>query len=912
MNGWRPLPVEVRLVLMLWLDRRAREFVIGDLEELWNERARTRGWLWRQAVALVWAHHRGPGSDSRAPSRVVSRSRDGHFTAVKPRLPSVSLVDVRQALRGIVSRPGLSMTLVGTLGGGIALATVMFSVLNAILLVPLPYGDADGLVAVWEHHVARSDPYEELSPANYLDLRDRTRALTGIAGISDGSVNLTGISDPERIDGQLVTWNYFQVLGVTPALGRGFAPADERVGAPPTAVLSARLWMRRFQSDPTIIGRSVRLDDRSTMVIGVMPLQFVPPGSQADLWLPMRFDEGMRNNRTGHFVSAVGRLRPGITVEGARADLDSVFIALEREARGSESNLRSTVVPLRDQLAGTYKSTLTLLFGAVCFVLLMACANAANLLLARAAVRRREMAIRLAIGADRSRLRGLVLTESLLVAGAAGSLGLVASLWGISLVNRVLPSSLTVFAGSGTGWALTGDAVAVALDWRVLAFATVATLTTGLLFGSIPAHQTSDVSAHDVLRQIRTVGGVRARTRKVLVISQLAIAVVLLVAAGLLLRSVLNLQRTDPGFDAQHVVTLRTVLSPLAYANTHDRRRFYDAVVERVKRLPGVEATGFTTFLPLTFEGLGGGVAIESRPVADTPFPVSARFRLVTHDYLQALRVPLVAGRLLADADAAESTKVAVVNEALARAVWKDDFTRALGQRVMMFGSPTGTPDRWLTVVGIVGSVRQSRLDAPAPLEVYALQAQGSPFVFAEPRDLAVRVSPSFDPVALAPTLRAIIHEIDSQQPVTDVRLLADIVRQGSAGRRAYLWIIGGFAMLTLALGAFGLASVMSYLISARRQELTVRLAVGALPRQIMALVMTECAVLVGTGLALGVGGALLAARAMRAWLYETAPTDPVTLVVVPVAFALVCFAGCFQPVWRATKLEPGAALRVE
>jgi predicted permease len=570
------------------------------------------------------------------------------------------------------------------------------------------------------------------------------------------------------------------------------------------------------------------------------------------------------------------------------------------------------VVPLRDQLSGTYKPTLTLLFAAVCFVLLMACANAANLLLARASVRRREMAIRLAIGADQGRLRGLVLTESLLVAGAAGCIGLLASVWGVALVNRLLPSSLTAFAGSGTGWAMTGDAVAVAVDWRVLAFATLITVMTGVLFGSFPARQASDVSAHDVLRQVRTTGGVHARTRKLLVVSQLAIAVVLLVAAGLLLRSVVNLQRTDPGFDPQQVVTLRTVLSPQAYDSPQERGRFYDAVVERVNRLPGVEAAGFVTFLPLTFEGLGGGVAIESRPVPGTVFPVSARFRMVTHRYLEALRVPLRAGRLFADADAADSTKVAVVNEALARAVWKDDFTRAIGQRVMMFGSPTASSDRWLTVVGIVGSVRQSRLDAPPPLEVYALQAQGSPFVFAEPRDLAVRVLPALDPLALAPQLRGIVQDVDPEQPVTDVRLLVDIVRQGSADRRAYLWIIGGFAILTLALGAFGLASVMSYLVSARRQELTVRLALGALPRQIMTLVMGECAGLVGIGLALGVFGAVLSARAMRAWLYETAPVDPVTLIVVPVVFALVCFAACAHPVWRATKLDPGATLRVE
>jgi putative ABC transport system permease protein len=626
----------------------------------------------------------------------------------------------------------------------------------------------------------------------------------------------------------------------------------------------------------------------------------------------MRFDERLRANRSGHFVSAVARLAAGVTSDAARADLDRVLIGLEQELPGAERNVRTTVVPLRQQLSATYRPTLALLFGAVSVVLLMACANAANLLLARASVRRREMAIRMAIGADRGRLRGLVLTESLLVAAAAGALGLLVSVWGVALVNRLLPASLEAFAGIGTGWAFSGSALAVTVDWRVLAFATVTTLATGLLFGSIPAHQASDVSAHDVLRQVRTTSGVRARTRKLLVVSQLAIAVVLLVAAGLLLRSVARLQATDPGFDPLGVVTLRTVLSPLAYADAPARRGFYDAVVDRVKRLPGVESAGFVTFLPLTFDGLGGGVAIESQPVPDSLFPVSARYRMVTHEYLQAVRVPLRAGRTFADTDTAASTKVAVVNEALARALWKDDFTRALGQRVMMFGSPTATPERWLTVVGIVGSVRQARLDTAPPLEVYALQSQGSPFVFAEPRDLAVRVSPSIEPLALAPTLRQIVREIDPEQPVTDVRLLSDVVHQGSADRRTYLWIIGSFAVLTLTLGAFGLASVMSYVISARRQELTLRLALGALPRQVMALVMRECVLLVGGGIGIGLFGAVLGARVMRAWLYETAPTDPLTFTIAALTFAFVCLAGCALPVWRATQLDPGTALRVE
>jgi predicted permease len=905
----------VRWVLHVCLARKDREALLGDLEENWDRRV---AWLWGQALALIWSHgrlrHHGRQwmrSLVRKVPRLVSPARE----AVSM---TISIVDLRHACRGLASRAGLTLSLIASLGGGIALATVMFGVLSALLLAPLPYSEPARLVAVWEHHVDRRDAYEELSPPNYLDLRERNRTLEGIAAIGDGSVNLTGTGEAERLRGETVTWNFLRLLGTSPVLGRGFEAADEQVGSPPTALISARLWARRFQSDPSIVGRSVRLDDRATTIVGVMGPDFVSPGGEADIWLPMQFDAGARSNRSGHFLRIVARLRAGTTAEAASDDLDRIFVDLERDA-GGERNLRVTVVSLREQLSGAYRTTVSLLFGAVAFVLLMACANAANLLLARASVRQREMAIRVALGADRGRLRGLLMTESLLVAAGAGCVGLLLSVWGVAVVNRVLPQSLELAAARGTGWAFAGEAVVVTLDWRVLVFALATTFATGLLFGLLPARQASNVSASDLLRQARTLGGVRARTRKLLVVAQLATAMILLVATGLLLRSVIRLNALDPGFDPRNVVTLRTVLSPQAYPTPQARQQFYDAVVRRVRALPGVESAGFVTFLPLTFDGLGGGVAIESRPVPESTYPVSARFRMVTHDYLRALRIPVLAGRTFTESDTAQSPKVALVSEAFARALWRDDVTRALGQRVMMFGSPTSTPERWLTVVGIVASVRQSRLDTAPPLEVYALQSQGSPFAFAEPRDLAVRLSapaarsvPATSALALGPALRATIREVDPEQPVTDVRTLSDIVRHGTVDRRSYLAVIGMFAALTLAMGVFGLASVLSYVITARRPEIGLRLALGALPQQVVALVAREFAALVVAGLAIGLAGALLGARAMRAWLFETEPTDLLTLTLVPLAVVICCVVCSAVPLWRATRFDPSAALRAE
>jgi putative ABC transport system permease protein len=916
------LPRSVLILARLCLRAPDREPLLGDLEETWstgrNDAGRHlpadgrkttsdvafgpgRRRLWGDFIGLVWTHGRVVG-DLR---RLVLGLIDGD-----PAM-SLSSTDVRYACRAVARRPALALSLVLTMAGGIALNTVMFSVLSTVLLAPLPYGDPDALVAVWEHHLDRGDDQDELSPANYLDLRARTQTLVGLAAFGGATVNLTGLGQPERLRAQLVTANAWDVLRVQPALGRGFDADAETVGSAPVAIISHRLWVRRFERDPSIVGRTIRLDDRATTIVGVMGPRFVSPGANAEVWLPMTFTDNDRTNRGGHYLAAVGRLAPGASDRAARADLDRILVALEREMSGGERNLRATVNPLHGQLSGPYRRTLILLSGAVAFVLLMACANAANLLIAWAATRRREMAIRLALGASRGRLRGQVLIESLLMAAAAGSLGLGASAWGIAVINRVLPSSARRFAGPDTMLTMSGDAMTIGLDWRVLAFALAATIVTGLLFGTMPARHAAEVSPQDVLRETRTTGGIRARTRKLLVVGQLAVALILLSGGGLLLRSLGRLQAVDPGFDADRVLTLRTVLSSRSYDAPGARRRFYDAVHERVSRLPGVEAAGFVTFLPLTFEGLRGGVAVESRPDLRADPTFGATFRTVTHDYLDAVGVPLLAGRRFSASDTGEQARVVLVNEILARKAWGDDLSKAIGQHVGIFGWRDG-PGRWLTVAGVVGAVRQGRLDVAPSLEMYGLQAQGTPFPFAEPRDLAVRVAAGRDPLALASSIVEIVRAVDPEQPVTDVRPLSDIVREGSADRRLYLWLIGAFAVAALGLAAFGLSSVMSYLVAARRHELGLRLALGATSRQVMALVGRECLTLVIIGLLLGGAGALVASRAMRAWLYEIDPADPLTLASVPIVFACCCLVGCAIPVWRSTRIDPITALRGE
>lgn len=882
------LPRAVRAVLHVCLPARDREHLLGDLEEL--------GASWPDVISLVLTHGRVIGALRRL---VLS------LTIGDPLM--LSSTDVRYACRAIAHRPALVAAIVLTLGGGIALNTVMFGILRAVLLTPLAYGRPDALVAVWENHPGR-DEQEELSPANYLDLRERAGTLEGLAAFMPGSVSLTGLGEPEQLRAHVVTTNAWEVLDVRPALGRPFH-ADEGVdGAAPVVVLSHELWVRRFGSDPSIVGRAVRLDDRATTVVGVMGPRFVSPGFDADVWLPLRFAANARTDRGSHFLTAIGRMTPGVGEGAVRADLDRILIALERES-GGERALRATVAPLHGQMSAPYRRTVLLLAGAVVFMLLMACANAANLLIAWAAVRRREMAIRLALGAGRGRLRGQVLVESLLVALAAGSLGLGVSVWAIAALNRVLPASAGRFAGPEAAMVMQGDALTIALDWRVLAFTLAASLATGLLFGTMPARAASEAAPQDVLREARTTGGVRARTRKLLVAGQLAAALVLLSGGGLLLHSLVKLQSVDPGFETRGVLTLRTVLSSTAYDGPAARRRFYDAVHERVSRLPGVEAAGFVTFLPLTFEGLRGGLSVDDRPDLQGGPPVSAAFRAVTHEYLDAVRIPLLAGRTFTSADTPQTTRVVLVNDILARRLWGDDLNRAIGKRFGIFG---WRGDKQLTVVGVVGAVRQGRLDTAAAFDVYGLQAQGAPFTFAEPRDLAVRVASGVHAEALAASVTAAIHAIDPEQPVTNIRLLSDIVREGSADRRWFLWLVGGLAIAALALAAFGLSSVMSWLVAARRHELGLRLALGATSRQLMGLVVRECLALVGIGVVTGALGAALVSRAMRAWLYDVQPADPLTFAAVPVVFICCCVAACAVPVWRAARVDPVTVLRGE
>jgi putative ABC transport system permease protein len=887
------------------LPPRDREFILGDLEEAFaacahrDGAAAARRWYWSQTRQLLArrAWRRTP------PDRRTYRPAGDHVMRL-------ALQDLRHHIRLLRSQPAFTVSVIVTLALGIGLSTALFSAVSSVLLRPLSYRDADRLVAIWEDHTRRHEPYEELSPANFLDFRERNRTFESFSAFASTPFTLVGVGEPDVLDGLRVTWDYFRTLGVSPVRGRALEPSDDLPGAAPVVVLAHALWKGRFAGDPQVVGRSIVLDGRATTVVGVMPADFVAPGSDATFFVPASL-ESDANNRA-HFMSAVGRLKPGVTLAQADADLDRVAAGLAGEHPRTNDGVAATIVGLRAQLVGDVRPILLVLFGAVTFVLLIACVNVANLQLAQALRRQGELGIRVALGARPLRLMAQTLTESLGLAGVGGALGVLLSVWLIRLLNALLPDTFLMLGGGhARTLSVAGTTqTAASLDWWVLTFALSVSAATGLLFGLVPALRARRIDG--ALRE--TTRGSRGsrrqrRLRELLIVAELAIALVLVVAAGLLVRSVGRLQNVDPGFDPNGVLTMRTALPFDKYREPSVRKAYYGAVLERVGRLPGVESAGFATFLPLTFTGLRGGVPVEGRTPSAAQPGLGATYRVVSADYFRTLGIPVLSGRAFSAADGPGTAPVAIVSRAFARRAWGDDLEAAIGRRIKPL-SGADSSDPWRTVVGVVGDVRQSAVDALPVLDVYTAYTQGAPFAFAEPRDLAVRVQG--DPLALAGAVRAAIRAVDPDQPIAQVRSMEEVVRGSAAGRRIYMYLLASFAVLALGLAALGVYSVMAYVVSARTAEMAVRMALGAHPRQVRRLVLADGAKLAALGLVLGGCASLAVVRVLDRILFEVAPFDALTFFSAFSILALAALAASLVPAWRATRIDPMLALRTE
>lgn len=797
--------------------------------------------------------------------------------------------DVRFTLRTFARAPGFTATAILVSALGVGATTATFSITDHVLIRPLPFAEPERLVKLWEAH--RGYARTELSPPNYRDWKRMSTAFETMGVYRTLAANLVGEGDPERLEGASVTAEVFTMLGARPARGRLFTADDDREGAPGTVVLSHGLWMRRFGGDPGVPGRRVVLDGDPYTIIGVMPRGFHFPGRDAQLWTAMRFGPRDFEDRNNNYVYGVARLRRGVSLEQARADLRLVTARLEREYPKENAGTGATVIRMRDDVSRQARLLLAALFGAALCVLLIACTNLAGLLLARALARRKELAVRTALGAGRERLVRQQLTESLILAACGGALGMALAATATPLVARLVPNSLPI-------------AETPSMDLRVLIFAVLATGLTGIGFGAVPALRASgDPEAGGLREGSRAgVGGHKDRLRSVLVVAEVTASVVLLVSSGLLIRALWRLQRVDPGFQAEGVLTLRTALPWPKYETTGARQRFYAQVLDEVRRLPGVSSAAYISFLPMATRGMLSSVQVPGRPEA--PGDVSsASLRFVTPGFFATLGIPIRQGRDVSESDGRESPFVAVVSESFVRRSWPDE--EPLGRRFRI-----ASQDR--TVVGVVGDIRVRGLETASEPQVYLPSAQVADgnLIAYPPKDLVVRSGA--DPVALVAAVRGIVAKADPQQPISNVRTLADIVGAETAPRAVQVRVLGSFAAVAVLLAGIGLHGLLALAVSSRTQELGVRIALGAQRGDILKLVLRQGLLLAAAGTAAGVVLAYAAGRALEALLAGISPRDGATFLgAVALAIAMTV-AGSLLPALRAIRVDPLDAIRAE
>ena len=803
--------------------------------------------------------------------------------------------DIRYGIRSLLKRPGATVIALITLALGIGVNTAIFSAVDSVLLRPLPLKEPERLVSIWEQGLREGVSQNEVAPANYFDLRSQNQVFDGVGAFGDLSINLTGEGEPERLEGQVVTANVLSILGVQPALGRTFLPEEDQVGQHRVVVLSDALWQRRFNRDPSIVNRTITLNGESFTVVGVMPRGFFFPLRETELWLPWAMEPEEASGRGDHYLRLVARLKPGTTLERANADLTSIAGRLSTEYPRTNEGLGFVANSLHQDYVGNLRLPILVLFAAVGLVLLIACANVANLLLAQATTRRKEIAIRIALGARRWTIVRQLLIESLLLAAGGGLLGVLGAFWGVQGLSKILPESLSKLQD-------------VNLDTRVFLFTLAVSVLTALVFGGVPALLAARAKPGNTLNEVArdVAGGSSGRNmRRVLVVSEVALAVVLLVGAGLLVRSFQRLRQVDTGFATENLLTMRMVLPTPKYSKPEARRAFYDELLLQVKDIPGVEATGVISFLPLSFSGINFSFSIEGRAApGDMELPM-ALYRVVSPDYFRAMGIPLQRGRFFEVHDKAESSPVIIVNRRLTEQFWPGEDP--VGKRLKI--GPIDSPNSWTTIVGVVGDVRQAGLYGEQKLELYVPYAQERRG-FVAPRDLVVRTKG--DAASLAGAVRQAVWAVDKDQPVSNVRTMDQVFAAAISRERFQALLLGMFAALALVLACVGLYGVISYSVAQRTHEIGVRVALGAQPADVLRLVIWQGMLLTFAGLVVGIAVGSVATRVLSDMLYGVTTRDPLTFVGVPAFLLLVACLACYIPARRATRIDPLVALRYE
>jgi putative ABC transport system permease protein len=794
------------------------------------------------------------------------------------------LTDARYAVRQLIKTPGFTVVAVLTLAFGIGATTAIFSVVNTVMLRPLPYPDAERLVRVFE----RVPQYGRFSvaPANFLDWRQQNTVFERIAAYAPGSDTFAGTDGPERIPRASVSWDIFELLGVAPALGRGFREEEDAPGRNGVVVISHGLWQRRFGSDPGVLGQTISLSGTPVTIVGVMPAGFYFPNREAEFWRPIAF--AANPTRGGHFLGVIARLKPAVTLAQADAEMRTIAERLAVQYPQNSRDESAETAVLRELIVGPVRPMLFTLLAAVGVVVLIACANVANLLLVRASVREREIAIRTALGAGRRRIAMQMLTESLVLAVAGGALGVLLAYLAISPIQSM---------GVGTIPRVTE----LALDPTVLVVTLLVTLGTGVIFGLAPAWQAARGGAGAALKEGgRSSTGSSGRwMRHSLLVAEVALSIVLLVGATLLIRSFAKLTSVDPGFDADRVLAFQVALPPGAYPEDHHRVAFYDRLLDRLRGLPGAEAAAMTQALPmrgdyvLSFE-------IQGRPPAQPDDEQSANHRVVSPEYFAAMGIPLLRGRLLSERDTQTTPMVAVVDQAFVQRHFPSEDPIGRGIDI---GNGT---DGFYEIVGVVGDVHHGGLDATATPTMYVPYKQD---VFSA---MWIVVKTGGDPASLAGMARQSVRELDGALPAFSIMPLAEVVNESVAQRRFSMMLLGLFAFVALFLAAVGLYGVVAYTVSQRTQEIGLRMAIGAEPGDVMRMVVGGGMKLATIGVAIGVAGALALASLIASMLYGVTAFDPASYVVTAAVLLVVAALACWIPARRAMRVDPLVALRQE
>ena len=803
--------------------------------------------------------------------------------------------DLRFGLRTLAKNRTFTCIAVIALALGIGANSAIFSVVDAVLLRPLPFKKPEQLVMIWENAAHLGFPNNTPSPANFLDWQKQANAFTGMAAMVERSFNLTGLSEPERLDGRRVSANLFDLLGVRAVLGRTFVPDDDRPGAH-VVLLSYSLWQRRFGSDPSVIGRALTLNGESYTVIGIMPRFVQLPGfanRNDQLWVPIAFPPEEAAQRGNHFLEVIARMKPDIALKQAQAEMETIAARLAQQYPAYNTRIGALVVPLHEQVVGDIKPALLILLGAVGFVLLIACANVANLLLARAAVRQKEIALRLALGASRSRLTRQFLTESVLLAMFGAGLGLLLAVGGIRILKTFIPATLA-------------QVQTINIDARVLIFTALVAVVTGIGFGLAPALQASHLNLNDTLKEGgRDAGGGSKgnRLRGLLVIGEVAVSFVLLIGAGLLINSFFHLRNLEPGFRADHLLTMKVDLSEVKYPDRERRAVFFDEVIRRVRTLPGVQSAAVAGNLPLTYNGDSMNISVEGVPDPPPDQRSDVIFRAIGPGYVGTMGIPIIRGRDFTDQDKADSKDVVVISEKTAQHFWPGQDP--IGRRVKPGSSTSNTP--WREVIGIVKDVRQNDFIAAPKMQMY--------FTYRQLKDLAPNalvVRTSIEPLSLAASVRDAIWSVDKDQTVADIDTMEHIVAEAVARQRFSMLLLGLFATLALLLASVGIYGVMSYSVAQRTHEIGIRIALGARRGDVLQMTIKQGLKLVGAGMILGLAAAFLLTRLLESLLFGISATDPITFLSISLVLLAVAILASYVPALRATKVDPIIALRAQ